>query len=144
VTHQDHAYALYSELTDGGFNYYLYDYDTGENLPVFQWLPGVDLLESLLNLQLQPVWAYDGEKFAIFVDRPYGIDIAMNIDIDTAVQEKSYDEIMKKYSIPDQFTPISVLGFVPDKDMVVFQSLDPHHVSPNWLFILDFLATGQF
>lgn len=133
LSSQGHSYALYGRLNLAD---YLYDYEQEKALPVFQWLNELDLVKSIT---IRPVWVYDGDKFAVTVARPDGLDVAMGLDIRSASEGKRYNEVMKKILLPERLLPLDVLGIGPQGLLALQRAGYASPIGgPDWFYVFDY------
>jgi hypothetical protein len=127
-------FGMYGRLNRVDF---IYDYEEDKALPVFLWLDVVDPFDMQF---IKPIWVYDEGKFAVTIARPDGIDLAFNLNIQSAGENKDYDDVMKRIIVPERLLPSSVLGIVPGKDLVALQRFDFFNSSQgeNWFYVLDY------
>lgn len=116
---------------------FIYDYGEDKTLPVFSWLETVDPFDMQF---IKPIWVYDEGKFAITIVRPYGIDLAFNLDLQSASESKQYSDVMERIIFPEHLLPASVLGIVPDNNLIGLQKYDFFNSSQgeNWFYVLDY------
>ena len=130
----DVPYGMYGRLNMVDF---LYDFMHDTKTPVFSWLDGV----KPFDLQLaKPVWTYGKGLFAITVVRPYGFDIAYDLEFDEADQPYQYQEIMQRVYVPAQLLPSSILGIVPVTHLVALHRnsiLNPVE-EKQWFYSFDY------
>jgi hypothetical protein len=128
------SYAMYGRLN---LVDYLYDYSQEIELPVFQWLNEIDLL-GMQNIQ--PIWIYDENKFAVTVARSDGIDVALGLDIFWAGKEMRYPEVMKRIVLPEHLLPLFMLGIGSDEGLLALQRAGYSSPvgGPNWFYIFNY------
>lgn len=116
---------------------FIYDYKHDKTIPVFSWL---DVVEPIDMQLIKPIWVYNKNLFAITIARPDGIDIAFNLNIRSAGENKRYDDVMNRIILPEQFLPASVLGIIPGKNVIALQRFDYFSSSQgkNWFYVLDY------
>lgn len=128
------TFGMYGRLNRVDF---IYDFDQDKNLPVFSWLDSVDPFDMQV---IKPIWVYDENKIAVTIAHPYGIDLAFNLDIQSASKIQPYNEVMKRVLLPERLLPISMLGVAPGKNLIAFQRFDHFNSAQgeNWFYALDY------
>ena len=133
------AYTLYYEGRMTGVEFYIYDYSKDEALAIFQWLKEVDPIELMTNFL--PVWIYENDQYAVTISLSDGFDLALGLDLSTALCDQNYNDIMSTIILPERFLPSRVLGIVPERNWIALQRagyLENADNSPNWFYIVDY------
>lgn len=90
-------YIVYYEGNAGPIKEFtLYSYTDNTSKPIFKWLTGKDWVGSD-NFSF---YAIDG-NFTVDIRQHYGLDLAVDISLDEAVQETDYGHIMKAIKLLD-------------------------------------------
>jgi len=127
-------FGMYGRLNRVDF---LYDFENDQTLPVFSWLEEVDPFDMQF---VPPIWAYDDGKFAVTVARPNGIDLAFDLNIQSAQDKRRYEDVMKRITFPERLLPTTVLGIIPSTNFIALQRFDFSDFSKGkkWFYILDY------
>lgn len=94
----------------------LFSFLDGTSISVFPWLAGtegVGLPSTLIG--------GNNELFTVFVDRPYGFDIAYGLSIEEIQADKTYEQVMRKVILPGepQYPIYSFLWSFLDLDRLI-------------------------
>ena len=129
----NHSLGMFGRLNRVDF---IYDFEQDKSYKVFSWLDSVNPSEMQL---MPPVWVYDNGKFAVTVAQSDGFDLAFNLDIQSAGETRSYNDIMRRIVLPEYLLPASVLGIVPVKNLIAIQRLDFFNPNEgaNWFYTYD-------
>ena len=92
VTQDDEYNWIFWQGGRGDDRLYLYNDFDQTTVPAFPWIS-----EPAGWLTATPYRDADG-KFGIYAVRPYGLDLATGLDIQSVLEASSYDEVMKKFS----------------------------------------------
>jgi len=115
-TEYDVPYAVYYESL-ASENICLYNYNDDTSEPVFQWLAGEsDRTNSSI------VWSYTDEgkvNFRVVVNRQYGVDLVMGLDLDVIRESLEYDNIMSRIIIPDDYPNTWIAEMIGETSMIV-------------------------
>jgi hypothetical protein len=129
-----HPFGMYGRLNRVDF---IYDYEEDKALPVFSWLNEVNPFDMQF---MKSIWVYDVGAFAVTIPHPDGIDLALNLNLQSAGENSQYDDVMKRIIFPKSLLPASVLGIVPNSDWIALQRFDFFDSSKgeNWFYVLDY------
>ena len=110
-------YALYEIWSQRGFSFYVFDYADETARQVFRWLDSTewDLYKSL-NIMVTA-----GGAFVLSVDRPYGIDIAFDLALSSAVSQDNYDGNMRPITLPEGILPAYVWSISPFTETIALR-----------------------
>ncbi len=143
ISTDSQTYTIYHDDKMTGIEFYLYDYTQEKSLAVFQWLKEMDILDLIGRSGSPPIWVYDQDKFAVTVERPYGIDLALNVDIVLAREDRRYSEVMQGFLIPEHLLPANIEGIIPGSGDVALRCQDANNaVGSQWFYVLDYQSTA--
>ncbi|MEP7137485.1 MAG: hypothetical protein ABI904_21375 [Chloroflexota bacterium] len=133
VSLDNRSFGMYGRLNRVDF---VYDYENDKKLPAFLWLETV----NPSDIQFTPIWVYGDGKFAVTITRPDGIDLAFNLDIQSARENKQYNDVMERIIFPERLLPSLVLGIVPVENLIALQRFDRFNSSQSgkWFYVLDY------
>jgi len=113
------SYAIFHEGHQPYENWGVYNYNDHTILPVLNWLVGredVNFTNSGISLQQD---SNENILFNIYVQRPYGLDIAWNLSLDQISLSQKYEEAMTAISIPGEFSDITIGPWVNENSVVI-------------------------
>ena len=136
---QEKSLMLFDESSIDGLRYFIYDFNNDESFQVFRWLLNEKVDPLRVVFSFQPVWIYDKDRFAIALAQQDGIDLAIDLDIETAKEDVDYDNVMTSVILPERLNPAYVLGIVPGTSQVVLKRFDIYHASsPKWFYLINY------
>jgi hypothetical protein len=102
---------------------------------VFKWLIG----KEWINISNFNFWDDENGMFTVWVDRPYGFDLAENLTIDSISQDISYGDVMETVKLPNGFPNTSVVAGL-ENSLYLIERYDRYSQDDNGinLFIFDF------
>lgn len=133
ISLDEKTYGMYGRLNRVDF---IYDYSNDRVLPAFLWL---DAVEPFAMQFIKLIWVYDN-KFAVTIAQSDGIDLAFNLNIQLAGEDKLYNDVMERVIFPERLLPASVLGIVPGRDSIAMRRFDFLFPSENenWFYVFDY------
>jgi hypothetical protein len=94
-SHEEHLYAVYA-LAVPDRPFFVYDYSRGSATPAFPWLASIEGE----YIRLPGVGQRPSGLFFSEVPRPYGFDIALDLDFEDITEDAAYDEVMTPVMMP--------------------------------------------
>lgn len=92
------VYLGFQPLLSEAHGKYIYDYESGQMHPIFQWLDDIEGWYFLIP----NVYPQASGHFMAYVGRTYGFDISRELDMTEMQQSAPYDEIMRRIDMPGE------------------------------------------
>jgi hypothetical protein len=118
-TQGSESYTIFHEGHQPYDDWSVYNYNDHTKLPVLNWLVGredVNFANSGITLQHD---SNENVLFYIYVQRPYGLDIAWNLNLDQISLPQKYEEAMTAISIPGEFSEVTIGPWVNENSVVI-------------------------
>jgi hypothetical protein len=125
-----------------GDHWLLYNYRTHSEQVVLQWLEQEDWLYSDPFIFFTKLWIGFDDNLENSADvvilKPYGFDVASNLDFTTFSQATEYMDVMKPIALPGDSFETRLLRWVDD-NTIIFDRYEPPLVKDqsHFLFSLD-------
>ena len=127
----DNFYILPSGEHAGRFA--IYNYNTDETHLAFQWLNAeTDYLRDHFYLYYMfRIFDTPEGLISLILVRPYGFDIAANLDIDTIITASDYEEIMQPVILPGDNPDMRITWIARTNPSFAFDRLDYRQYEPR-------------
>jgi hypothetical protein len=120
-------YDKYYELTSGEYvkRFVIYNYNTNEGQIAFQWLNDeMEFFNDPSNLfYMFRLFETPDRLISMVMVRPYGFDIAVNLDIDTILTENNYQDIMHPVFLPGEEADMRITWVARTSPIIAFDRL---------------------
>lgn len=137
VDQQKNLYAFYHKGTDPIEEYFLYDYSNKQVIPILQWITKKNWVNNR-NLAIRVDWAYNKPpSFMIGVQRPYGVDMAFDLDLNDLQQEAGYSDVMQPIYLPGNPDHFAIGTMIRNSLITVSLAESPTENYPVQFYIFD-------
>jgi len=120
-------YDKYYELTSGeyGSRFVIFNYNVNEEQIAFQWLNDeIEFFNDPSNLfYMFRLFETPDRLISMVMVRPYGFDIAVNLDIDTILTENNYQDIMHPVFLPGEEADMRITWVARTSPIIAFDRL---------------------
>ena len=113
-------------------SFILYNYGDDTASPILSWLVSKDWITyHTVSIQARP-----GGLLTVSMDTPKGVDLAVDLDLETAGQALNYDQVMNTILLPDG-PPDEAVWPLDGGRLEVDRYNDHDQASPVWFTVLD-------
>lgn len=105
-----------------GSQWFVLDFETGENTPTFPWLDQLDLYNDPFTVftSFRVSAEQDEPRYSVIVKRPYGMDFALHMDSSHAGKTSDYQSAMTQVMFPEQYRDFQLGYWSPERDSLTF------------------------